>query len=49
MSELIMPFGIGFLIGIVLFIVVERVGLLDKWLGLEPAPKAALQHKEIGT
>ncbi len=49
MSELIMPFGIGFLIGIILFVVFERTGLLDKWLGLEPAPKASLKGKEMGT
>ncbi len=35
MHQLILPFGIGFAIGIVLFIVLERMGLIDKWLGLE--------------
>lgn len=35
MAELIMPFGIGFFLGIVLFIVLERAGYIDKWLGLE--------------
>lgn len=33
--QLILPFGIGFALGIVLFIVLERIGLIDKWLGLE--------------
>ena len=35
MAELIMPFGIGFFLGIVLFLVLERKGCIDKWLGLE--------------
>ncbi len=41
-AELIMPFGIGFVIGIVLFVVLERAGCIDKWLVLEsfrPAEK----------
>ncbi len=33
--QLILPFGIGFALGIVLFVVLERIGLIDKWLGLE--------------
>ncbi len=33
--QLILPFGIGFVLGIVLFIVLERIGLIDKWLGLQ--------------
>lgn len=35
MAGLIMPFGIGFGIGIILFIALERAGYIDKWLGLE--------------
>ena len=35
MAELILPFGIGFAIGIVLFVALERAGYIDKWLGLE--------------
>lgn len=35
MAELIMPFIIGYGIGIVLFIVLERAGYISKWLGLE--------------
>lgn len=35
MAELIMPFGIGFFLGIILFLVLERMGCIDKWLGLE--------------
>lgn len=34
MNELIMPFGIGFVLGIILFLVLERAGYIDKWLGL---------------
>jgi hypothetical protein len=33
--QLILPFGIGFALGIILFIVLERIGMIDKWLGLE--------------
>jgi hypothetical protein len=33
--QLILPFGIGFALGIILFVVLERLGLIDKWLGLE--------------
>lgn len=47
MSELIMPFGIGFILGIVLFLVLERAGYIDKLLGLERAPKSALRGREI--
>ena len=44
MTELIMPFGIGFIIGIVLFVVLERLGYIDKWLGLESAPSRHKVH-----
>lgn len=45
MAELIMPFGIGFILGIILFVVLERAGCIDKWLGLEcsrPGEKGSL-------
>lgn len=35
MTELIMPFGIGFGLGIILFLGLERMGFIDRWLGLE--------------
>jgi hypothetical protein len=35
MSNLALPFGIGIVLGIILFFILERVGLLDKWMGTE--------------
>jgi hypothetical protein len=35
MSNLVLPFGIGIVLGIILFFILERAGLLHKWMGLK--------------
>ncbi len=35
MSNLALPFGIGIILGIILFFILERTGLLDKLRGLK--------------
>lgn len=33
MSSLVQSFGLGILIGIALFVVLAKLGIIDKWMG----------------
>jgi hypothetical protein len=44
MGEAALFFGMGLPIGIILFFILERTGLIYKWSGLKPPPSKSNDH-----